>query len=127
MRCRQAIGGHLGLPGTKGGQRHFLTWYTECWEHPAYYLVVRNVAYLEGKRSKMPNTQKLSYDSPVQDAVKKLAMDPKLSNGQIAERVRKAVDGSRATAKSVASQVRLLRLSGVPIPPRRRQPQTPAA
>ena len=49
------------------------------------------------------------HDSPVQDAVAKIAMDPKLSNSMIADKVRKVVVGSLASAKSVATQVRLLR------------------
>lgn len=67
------------------------------------------------------------HDSPVQDAVQKVAMDPKLSNAQIAEKVRKMVKGSLASAKSVATQVRLLRQKGVKIPPRQRQPQAQRA
>lgn len=61
------------------------------------------------------------HSSPVQDAVAKVARDPKLSNAEIAERVREMVDGCTATAKSVATQVRILRTRGVPIPPRQRQ------
>lgn len=63
------------------------------------------------------------HDSPVQDAVQKVAMDPKLSNQQIADKVRQMVKGSLASAKSVATQVRILRQRGVPIPPRQRKPQ----
>lgn len=63
------------------------------------------------------------HDSPVQDAVKKIAQDPKLTNAMIAEKVREKVAGSMATAKSVATQVRLLRQQGVSIPPRKRVPQ----
>lgn len=66
------------------------------------------------------------HDSPVQDAVAKIAMDPKLTNAMIADRVRSKVKGSlaTATAKSVATQVRILRQRGVAIPPRARQPQS---
>ena len=63
------------------------------------------------------------HDSPVQDAVAKIAQDPKLTNAMIAEKVRTTVKGSLATAKSVATQVRILRQRGVAIPPRARLPQ----
>lgn len=60
------------------------------------------------------------FESPVQDAVAKVAMDPRLSNQEIADRVRQRVKGSSASAKSVASLVLRLRKQGVRIPPRAR-------
>jgi hypothetical protein len=61
-----------------------------------------------------------NLDSPVQDAVAKVAQDPKLSYDQVAQKVRQMVKGASTSAKSVASLVLRLRKQGVKVPARAR-------
>lgn len=72
-------------------------------------------------RKKAAGGNARNLQSPVQDAVAKIAMDPKLSNDQIAHKVRQVVKGAQTSAKSVASLVLRLRKQGVRVPPRARQ------
>jgi hypothetical protein len=55
---------------------------------------------------------------PVQAAIRKYAMNPKLSYAQIAKKVCETVEGAQTSDRSVASVVHGLRADGVAIPER---------
>lgn len=72
----------------------------------------------------MAKAEKAGVGSPVQDAVARHVKDPTKSYADVAEAVRREVSGAQTSARSVASEVRILRVSGVEVPSRRRGPAT---